>query len=212
MLVSRYNRYRPRKSKCEPRTNRKCTQIQNVLEMMLASRYKWNLLWTHPIGNYSLETIRWDKGTPPVGSTRRKWSHPNPSPLARSLTRSSSCSLSSVAPWPICGVAHPGLVWRATCCCVTCLMLLWGMPYVLLWRCLVFARVARRLCCCCALHVFILSLSLCWGCAVHWFILKDSAMLNANLVPAPALCASQDDMYDTSTRLCQVRVPRTADV
>jgi len=69
-----------------------------------------------------------------------------------------------------------------------------------------------RLCCCCALHVFILSLSHCWGCAVHWFILKDSAMLNANLVPAPALCASQEDMYDTSTRLCQVRVPSTCTI
>jgi hypothetical protein len=29
-------------------------------------------------------------------------------------------------------------------------------------------------------------------------------MLNANMVPAPALCASQDDMYDTATRLCRV--------
>jgi len=53
-------------------------------------------------------------------------------------------TLASVAPWSICGVAHPGLVWSATCCCVTCLMLLWGMPYMLLWRCLVFAHVPRR--------------------------------------------------------------------
>ena len=39
---------------------------------------------------------------------------------------------------------------------------------------------------------------------VHWIVLKDTAMLNANMVPAPALCASQDDMYDTATRLCRL--------
>mmetsp|Transcript_5983 Transcript_5983/g.14577 ORF Transcript_5983/g.14577 Transcript_5983/m.14577 type:complete len:386 (+) Transcript_5983:86-1243(+) len=36
---------------------------------------------------------------------------------------------------------------------------------------------------------------------LHFFIIPPPGM---NLVPAPALCASQDDMYDTATHLCQV--------
>jgi hypothetical protein len=37
---------------------------------------------------------------------------------------------------------------------------------------------------------------------VHYVIMPAPGM---NLVPAPALCASQDDMYDTATHQCQVR-------
>jgi hypothetical protein len=54
-------------------------------------------------------------------------------------------------------------------------------------------------------HLIILMLLvLCAFSIVHWVVLKDAANLNANMVPAPALCASQDDMYDTATRRCQV--------
>jgi len=38
---------------------------------------------------------------------------------------------------------------------------------------------------------------------VHWS-LSSAGALRASLVPAPSLCASQNDMYDTASRLCQV--------
>jgi len=54
-------------------------------------------------------------------------------------------------------------------------------------------------------HMIILGLLvICGFSIVHWVLLKDVAINNANMVPAPALCASQDDMYDTATRMCQV--------
>jgi hypothetical protein len=54
-------------------------------------------------------------------------------------------------------------------------------------------------------HLIVLSLLvLCAFSILHWVVLKDTAGLNSNMVPAPALCASQDDMYDTASRLCQV--------
>jgi len=39
---------------------------------------------------------------------------------------------------------------------------------------------------------------------VHYILQPPNTGLDVNLVPAPSLCASQDDMYDTATRLCQV--------
>jgi len=39
---------------------------------------------------------------------------------------------------------------------------------------------------------------------VHWVLQPPSTGMSQTLVPAPSLCASQDDMYDTASRLCQV--------
>ena len=39
---------------------------------------------------------------------------------------------------------------------------------------------------------------------VHYMLLPFEGWDHSNLVPAPALCASQDDEYDTSSRLCRV--------